>query len=165
MFVRKKISADIFEPARLKAKEYGATANDLISAAYIRAFYDISGCSDVFLGGCVTYTNEIKQKLLGVKKETLDAHTAVSAEVAMEMARGVRERTGSDIGLSATGIAGPTGGTPETPVGTVFLGISSASGESYRRLSLSSNRSREFIRTVSATNAYDMALKEINKNK
>ena len=126
---------------------------------------DISGCSDVFLGGCVTYTNEIKQKLLGVSAKTLEEHTAVSAEVAMEMARGVRERTGSDIGLSATGIAGPTGGTAETPVGTVFLGISSKSGESYRKLSLSSNRSRDFIRTVSATNAYDMAIKEIYKNK
>ncbi len=120
---------------------------------------DISGCSDVFFGGCVTYTNEIKQKLLGVRKDTLDKYTAVSAEVAMEMAKGVRERTGSDIGLSATGIAGPTGGSEETPVGTVYLGISTEEGENYRKLSLSSNRSRDFIRTVSATNAYDMALK------
>ena len=122
---------------------------------------DIPGCSDVFFGGCVTYTNEIKMALLGVKGETLDKHTAISAEVAMEMARGVRERTGSDIGLSATGIAGPGGGSESAPVGTVYLGISTAEGESYRRLSLSSNRSREFIRTVSATNAYDMALKYI----
>lgn len=123
---------------------------------------DVAGCSDVFFGGCVTYTNEIKQRLLGVSAETLDKYTAVSPEVAVEMARGVRERTGSDIGVSATGIAGPGGGTEETPVGTVFLGISTRDTESFRKLSLSSNRSREFIRTVSATNAYDMVLKYIN---
>ena len=125
---------------------------------------DIAGCSDVFFGGCVTYTNEIKQRLLGVSAKTLDEHTAVSAEVAVEMARGVRERTGSDIGVSATGIAGPGGGSEECPVGTVFLGISTKDGESFRKLSLSSNRSREFIRTVSVTNVYDMILKYINGN-
>ena len=123
---------------------------------------DIPGCSDVFFGGCVTYTNEVKEKLLGVSHETLKKHGAVSAETAMEMARGVRIATGSDIGLSATGIAGPGGGNEETPVGTVFLGISTSDGESFRRLSLSSRRSREFIRIVSATNAYDMALKWID---
>ena len=124
---------------------------------------DISGCSDVFFGGCVTYTNEVKQRLLGVSAETLEEHTAVSAEVAMEMAKGVRRATGSDIGISATGIAGPTGGTDETPVGTVFIGMSTVEGESYRRLSLSSRRSRDFIRTVSATNAYDMVLKYLKE--
>lgn len=126
---------------------------------------DIPGCSDVFFGGCVTYTNEVKQRLLGVSAETLDAHGAVSSETAIEMARGVRERTGSDIGISATGIAGPGGGTDETPVGTVFLGISTKGGESYRKLSLSARRSREFIRIVAATNAYDMVLKYIEDQK
>lgn len=126
---------------------------------------DIPGCSDVFFGGCVTYTNEVKQRLLGVRTETLDAHGAVSSETAIEMARGVRERTGSDIGISATGIAGPGGGTDETPVGTVFLGISTKDGESYRKLSLSARRSREFIRIVAATNAYDMVLKYIEDQK
>ena len=126
---------------------------------------DIAGCSDVFLGGCVTYTNEIKHKLLGVSEKTLDSFGAVSAETAVEMARGVRERTGSDIGISATGIAGPGGGTDQTPVGTVFLGISTKDGESWRKLSLSSRRSREFIRIVSATNAYDMVLKYIESKK
>ena len=123
---------------------------------------DIPRCSDVFFGGCVTYTNEVKQRLLGVKADTLERYTAVSPQVAMEMARGVRERTGSDIGISATGIAGPGGGTEEVPVGTVYLGISAKDGEDFRKLSLSSNRSREFIRTVSATNSYDMVLKYID---
>lgn len=126
---------------------------------------DIAGCSDVFFGGCVTYTNDVKERLLGVSHETLSVYGAVSAETAIEMARGVRTATGSDIGLSATGIAGPGGGSEQTPVGTVFLGISTPDGDSFRRLSLSSRRSREYIRIVSATNAYDMALKWIESKK
>lgn len=121
----------------------------------------VAGCSDVFFGGCVTYTNEIKEKLLGVSHETLSVHGAVSAETAMEMARGARERLGTDIAVSATGLAGPTGGTPETPVGTVFIGVSTRLGESFRKLSLSSMRSREYIRIVSASNALDMAIKAV----
>ncbi len=120
---------------------------------------DISGSSRVFLGGCVTYTNEVKEKLLGVCHETLEKYGAVSEQTAAEMARGVRMRLGSDIGVSATGIAGPSGGTDETPVGTVFIGISTRSGEKVRKLSLSSMRSREYIRTVSVANALDMILK------
>ncbi len=120
---------------------------------------DISGCSDVFYGGCVTYTNEIKQRLLGVSAETLEKYGAVSEQTAKEMAKGVRERLGTDIGVSATGIAGPTGGSAETPVGTVFIGISTKNGEKVRKLSLSPMRSRDYIRIVSVANAYDMILK------
>ncbi len=159
------IDTDTIENALvMKLHESGLTlsaAESCTGGLIAKRITDIPGCSDVFFGGCVTYTNEVKQRLLGVKGETLDRYTAISAEVAMEMARGVRERTGSDIGISATGIAGPGGGTEEAPVGTVYLGISTEEGESFRRLSLSSNRSREFIRTVSATNAYDMVLKYI----
>ena len=124
---------------------------------------DISGCSDVFFGGCVTYTNDVKHKLIGVSQETLDEFGAVSWQTACEMARGVRLATGSDIGVSATGIAGPSGGSEETPVGTVFLGISTEQGEEYRKLSLSSMRSREYIRQASATNAFDMILKKLSE--
>ena len=125
---------------------------------------DISGCSDVFFGGCVTYTNDVKQRLIGVSAETLECYGAVSDQTAREMARGVRLATGSDIGISATGIAGPTGGTPETPVGTVFIGISTKNGEDVRKLSLSPMRSREYIRQASATNAFDMVLKAIKNS-
>ena len=124
---------------------------------------DISGVSSVFLGGCVTYTNEAKMNLLGVKKETLEAYGAVSKETAAEMAEGVRKRLGADIGVSATGIAGPTGGTAETPVGTVFIGVSREGRTEVKKLSLSSMRSREYIRIVSASNAFDMALKMLNE--
>ncbi len=120
---------------------------------------DIGGSSDVFCGGCVTYANEAKMKLLGVKAETLDEFGAVSEQTAREMARGVREALGVDIGVSITGIAGPGGGSPEKPVGTVYVGISTVVGEQVRALALSSMRSREYIRTVASSNALDMILK------
>jgi nicotinamide-nucleotide amidase len=151
-----------------KLKEHSLTlsaAESCTGGLIAKRITDIAGCSDVFCGGCVTYTNEVKRKLLGVREETLERFGAVSAETALEMARGVRERTGSDIGISATGIAGPGGGTEETPLGTVFLGISTKDGDQWRKLSLSSRRSRDFIRIVSATNAYDMVLKYIESKK
>lgn len=161
------VDVENIERALLDAlHEHGLTlsaAESCTGGLIAKRITDIPGCSDVFFGGCVTYTNEIKQKLLGVKSETIQRYTAVSSQVAMEMAKGVRERTGSDIGISATGIAGPGGATENTPVGTVYLGISTSDGEQYRKLSLSSNRSRDFIRIVSATNAYDMVIKYISQ--
>ncbi|MBQ8344751.1 MAG: competence/damage-inducible protein A [Clostridia bacterium] len=135
-----------------------ACAESLTGGFLAKRLTDLAGVSDVFLGGCVTYTNEAKRTLLGVKKETLDRVGAVSEEVAREMARGVRLRLGADIGVSATGIAGPGGGTDDCPVGTVFIGISTEAGEEVRRLSLSARRSRDYIRKVSVSNAFDMIL-------
>jgi nicotinamide-nucleotide amidase len=83
---------------------------------------DISGISSVYRGGIIAYSNDLKKQLLGVPAELLDAHGAVSAECAEAMARGVCPRLGATVGLSVTGIAGPGGGTPEKPVGTVFIG-------------------------------------------
>ena len=138
-----------------------AVAESCTGGLIAKRITDVSGCSDVFVGGCITYSNELKQKLLGVRAETLEKFGAVSAQTAVEMAKGVRERTGSDIGISATGIAGPGGGSEEKPVGTVYIGISTEKGEEWRKLSLSPRRNREYIRTVSATNAYDMVLKAL----
>ncbi len=121
---------------------------------------DVAGSSVVFSGGVVTYTNEMKEKLLGVKPETLLEHTAVSEQVAMEMAEGVRERLGTDIGISTTGYAGPGGGDEENPVGTVYVGISSEKGTVVTRFSFSGMRSREYVRTLAAGRALLLALKE-----
>ncbi|MCK4307875.1 CinA family protein [candidate division WOR-3 bacterium] len=84
---------------------------------------DVSGSSEYFLGGIVAYSNLLKQKLLNVSPQTLITHGAVSEETACELARGVREITGADIGVSTTGIAGPAGGTPKKPVGLVYIGL------------------------------------------
>lgn len=85
---------------------------------------DVSGSSQYMMYGIVTYSNNAKMNLLGVKEETLINHGAVSEEVALEMARGVRSVGNCDIGISTTGIAGPTGGTKEKPVGTLWCAVS-----------------------------------------
>ncbi len=85
----------------------------------------VSGASGCFDAGVVTYSNEQKRKLLGVSKKTLKKYGAVSEETALEMCKGVRVLAKADIGISVTGIAGPTGGTAEKPVGTVWIGICS----------------------------------------
>ncbi len=89
---------------------------------------NIPGASDVFHGGLIAYDNRVKRQLLGVLDADLVAHGAVSEPVALQMARGVRIRLGTEIGVSVTGIAGPTGGTPEKPVGTVWIAIDVAEG-------------------------------------
>jgi nicotinamide-nucleotide amidase len=105
----------------------------------------------------VTYSNEAKERLLGVPHELLVEHGAVSEPVARAMAEGVREAAGTDYGLSVTGVAGPDGGTEEKPVGLVFVGISEAEGTVAERLDLSAwRRSREAIRERSANRAFDL---------
>jgi nicotinamide-nucleotide amidase len=84
----------------------------------------VPGSSDYFLGGVLCYSNEVKTRLCGVPAGMLQLHGAVSAEVAEALARGVREKLNSSIGLSATGIAGPGGGSADRPVGLVFVGLS-----------------------------------------
>lgn len=138
-----------------------ATAESCTGGLISKRLTDISGASEVYFGGCVTYANEAKVKLLGVREETLKAHGAVSAETAVEMARGVREALGTDIGVSTTGIAGPTGGTPTKPVGTIFVGISSKLGDRAVALKLSPMRSRDYLRMCTVGNALSLVLSEI----
>ena len=101
---------------------------------------NVPGSSDYFLGGVIAYANEAKVGLLGVRQDTLEKHGAVSQETALEMARGVRTAMQAGIGISVTGIAGPSGGTVEKPVGTVWIGLSSNDEEYARHFQWSGNR-------------------------
>ena len=90
---------------------------------------NVSGSSEYFPGGIVAYSYEAKANLLGVSWDTLNAHGAVSEETVLEMARGVRKVFNASIGISVSGIAGPTGGMPEKPVGLTWFGLSTDRGE------------------------------------
>ena len=135
-----------------------ATVESCTGGLIAKRLTDIAGVSAVYLGGAVTYANEAKEKLVGVRHETLLAHGAVSEEVAREMAEGIRAALGADYGISTTGIAGPGGGTPEKPVGTVYIAVASKEKTLVKRLQLPPMRDREYIRTASATNALALLL-------
>jgi nicotinamide-nucleotide amidase len=102
-----------------------ALAESCTGGAIASRVTNVPGSSAVFLGGFVTYSNEMKQKALGVRAESLAAHGAVSEVVAREMAEGARRQAGADYAIAVTGIAGPAGGSAEKPVGTVFMGFAS----------------------------------------
>lgn len=100
-----------------------ATAESCTGGKIAAAITDVPGASEIFGYGMVTYSNDAKIKILGVKEETLAAHGAVSPETAYEMAAGLKRVSGADVAVSVTGIAGPGGGSPEKPVGLVYMGI------------------------------------------
>ena len=142
-----------------------ATAESCTGGLVAKRLTDVPGSSAAFKGGFVTYTNEMKISMLGVSPDTLEKYTAVSEQTAAEMARGARLRTGSDIAVSTTGYAGPGGGTEEAPVGTVFVGISTQEETRVVRLKLSPDRSREYIRTLAASNALNLVRQQTLKSK
>ena len=143
------------------AKKTMVTAESCTGGMIASKIVNVSGASDVFLEGCVTYSNAAKMRTLGVKAETLEKFDAVSRETALEMAEGARRRADADYAVSVTGLAGPGGGTPEKPVGTVWLGLSTREGMQARLLQLHGNRER--IRTLAALNAMHWVLETVEK--
>lgn len=111
---------------------------------------DIPGSSEFFMGGIIAYSNESKIRLLGVRPETISAHGAVSAETAVEMARGARDCFGTDVGVSVTGIAGPAGARPGKPVGTTYIAVTTAGGENCRLFTWDGDRPANKQRTAEA---------------
>jgi len=109
---------------------------------------NLPGSSEFFVGGVVAYANEVKRDILGVPDKLLAAHGAVSREVALAMARGIRRVLGTDVSVGVTGIAGPTGGTPKKPVGTVFVAVSSPLGDEVSHHLLACDRLGNKVRSA-----------------
>lgn len=142
-----------------------ATAESCTAGLVSKRITEIAGSSQVFECGIVSYSNRIKAQLLGVSQETIDNYTEVSEQAAREMARGVRKLSGADIGISVTGIAGPGGGTPEKPVGLVYVCASCDGFEEVLELHLSRRRrnERENIRYLASSNALALAIRALKK--
>lgn len=126
------------------------------------AITEIPGSSDYFWGSIVAYHNRVKKKALKVPASNLRKSGAVSAEVALSMARGSRKATGSRIGLSITGIAGPSGGTEEKPVGLVYVGLDARKIRGVRQFRLSGSRSE--IRLSACIKALELLLQFLKDN-
>jgi nicotinamide-nucleotide amidase len=124
-----------------------ATAESFTAGAIGASITATPGASRYFLGGVTAYANRAKETLLGVSATTIDRHGAVSAEVAEEMAAGARERFGSDLAVSSTGIAGPDGGSAQKPVGLVYLGLATAEGTQSTRHQIGGSREEIVVRS------------------
>ena len=150
----------------IKQSKHIASAESCTGGYVAKRITNVSGSSEVLDGSIVTYANRVKEKFVNVSRETLSKHGAVSRETAIEMARGVRKLFDADIGVSTTGIAGPTGGTPDKPVGTVFVGVSTEAYEEVRELHIGNGlATREYVRYISASNALHLALMTLREHK
>ncbi len=129
--------ADLVEKARTLIRDYQArgwliaTAESCTGGLVAGAITDISGSAAVFDRGFVTYSNEAKTDMLGVPPALIEAHGAVSREVAEAMAKGALARSRADVAVAITGIAGPTGGTKDKPVGLVWFGVAARAGKTF----------------------------------
>jgi PncC family amidohydrolase len=143
----------VFELLREKGLSLAA-AESCTGGLIAKRITDIPGASEVFFGGVVSYTNAVKEALLGVSRASLDEFGAVSERVAREMAEGVRRALKTDIGVSTTGLAGPGGDERGNAVGTVYAALSSAGGTVCRRLSCGTERAE--IRNAAADAVFAM---------
>ncbi len=148
---------ELHEVCAALLREHGATlavAESCTGGMIASKLVSVPGISAHFIEGAVTYSNDAKIRRLGVRPETLAAHTAVSAETAREMAEGIRRTSGASLGVATTGIAGPDGGTVEQPVGLVYIALASESGTAVQELRLTGSRER--IRNVASLHALNL---------
>ncbi|MEK6721420.1 MAG: CinA family protein [Chloroflexota bacterium] len=127
-----------------------ATAESCTGGAVAQAITDVAGSSGYFRGSIVSYADETKTTLLGVDSEVMAAHGAVSAQVAVAMAVGARERFKTTVAVSITGIAGPSGGSASKPVGLTYLGLADETGGDVRRVHWTGDRSANRADSVRA---------------
>lgn len=125
-----------------------STAESCTGGLIAGAIINAAGASDVLNEGYITYSNEAKERLVGVNRETLEKFGAVSEETAREMALGAAKAAGSSVGLSSTGIAGPGGGTKEKPVGLIYIGCSINGEVKVKKLQFHGNRMENRLHTV-----------------
>ena len=135
-----------------------ATAESCTGGGIIALMTDMPGSSSMVDRGFVTYSNEAKQDMVGVKAATLEAHGAVSEETAREMAEGALTNSRASISLAVTGIAGPDGGSPGKPVGLVWIGVARSDRPSEVRRFQFEDRGRDYIRRETARAALQMGL-------
>ena len=140
-----------------------ATAESCTGGLIAKLVTDVPGSSAVLLGGCVTYTNEIKMDLLGVDPAIIERDTEVSHTCAKAMAEGVRRRLGATVGVSTTGYAGPTGGTENDPVGTVYIAVSTEKCTVGERFCAPLGSTRIQVRNAAARRALALLL-DVSKN-
>jgi nicotinamide-nucleotide amidase len=137
-----------------------ATAESCSGGLIAHRVTNVAGSSAYFFGGVVSYSNEAKVSLLGVSKEVLAEHGAVSEAVARQMAEGARSRFGAKYAVACTGIAGPTGGTPDKPVGLVFVGVAGPKGTRVERCQFQGDRAR--IKDQTADRALSLVLEALS---
>lgn len=144
---------------RLKEKQMKISTSESLTGGMVsESITSVSGASEVFECGICSYSNRIKHEILGVSEKTLDEFTEYSIETAKEMAGGVRRLSGADIGISTTGIAGPSGGSENKPVGFVCIGVSTNEKTSAESFCFGTDKNREFIRKLACKNALIAAL-------
>jgi nicotinamide-nucleotide amidase len=136
-----------------------ATAESCTAGLVAERITSVSGSSRYFLGGAIVYSNQLKTDFAGVPPDMLQKHGAVSREVAAALAEGIRKRCGSTFGMGVTGVAGPTGGTPEKPVGLVFHGLASESGTEVIERNFLGDRQR--VRWFASQQALDMIRRKL----
>ena len=137
-----------------------STAESCTGGSLGKIITSVSGASSIYGYGFITYANEAKEILLGVPHEILETVGAVSLETALAMAEGARRVGASDIGVSTTGIAGPTGGTPEKPVGLVYIAIADKNGSEFRKLNLSGDR--DAVRRKTCEEVFRLVAERLN---
>jgi nicotinamide-nucleotide amidase len=139
-----------------------ATAESCTGGLVAERLTRVPGSSDVFVGSVVAYADDVKVSALGVPRKLIREHGAVSAEVALAMARGARDRLGADVGIGVTGIAGPGGGTPEKPVGLVYISVSAPDGE--RTIDFSFPADRAAIRSRAAVGSLHLVRRVLSQS-
>jgi nicotinamide-nucleotide amidase len=150
--------ADAFLEACKRRGILSATAESCTGGSIIALLTDIPGSSSMVDRGFVTYSNEAKMEMLGVRKATLDRHGAVSEETALEMAAGALEHSRAGIALAVTGIAGPDGGSAEKPVGLVWFGIAVKDKPPRAEKRQFENRGRDYIRKQTIRTALELGI-------